>query len=453
MEHLRSSVLTQRIKREVWIVVAIMSFAMMKIEMFSSGTHGFVIALDVVFYSILLYTYKDIDVKRLTLLTAAVSPLFRMTVIWMSGTKLPDAALTALPDAVFFLTFGMVYYMASEYICGENFDIGAFVMTAFAGDLAGNTAELVVRSALINQSAFSYTIVGFAVFAAAARTVMAYSIIALLDWNTQLQLNVVRLREYRSMLAKSAILKDEIYLMNKNMADVENVMKKGYDLYEEMDREGYPEDTVGKMLEITKLTHEIKGDYRNVINVLNGLYDEDLARDRSSMHEIIHIEEANAKAYISAENIDADIITELSGDFIPEERYKLMSVIRNLLTNSIEAIADSNSCEHGIISLSQRLDETETGEKTCVIGVSDNGPGIPPRKRDKIFMEGYSTKFSHKTGHIQRGLGLPVVRSYIEEDMKGSIEIPDDKAGGAHFRITIPVNNRNELRPEGVSQQ
>ncbi len=64
--------------------------------------------------------------------------------------------------------------------------------------------------------------------------------------------------------------------------------------------------------------------------------------------------------------------------------------------------------------------------------VSDNGPGIPPADRDKLFMPYYSTK---RRGS---GLGLAIVRRIIAEH-GGSIEATDNTPTGTVFTVELPV--------------
>lgn len=428
-----------KLNKDLRIVIAIALSSLVNINFFSSGTHGFVLALDVAVYSIILYMYKGSGIFRTTCIAAVVSPLSRMLTIYSVGTPLKEAANQVLPDASFFIIFGTIYWFMMRYAFKGEHDLANFIITIVLADFGGNMCELLLRTIINHQSAFSEDVIGFTIFAAAARTVLAYSVIALLEWYSENRLNTERLKEYRELLTKSAIIQDEIYIMNKNMAEVEAVMKKGYDLYRELDEEGYPSDKVGKILEIAKLTHEIKGDYRNVITVLSGLYDDELGEENLSIGEIIRIEQDNAMALIRSKGLDAEVVVRIEHDFEAEGRYRMMSVIRNLLTNAIEAIEEKGSEKPGRITVTVRSDEAEDGKKLGIIDVTDNGPGINPKRKEKLFKEGYSTKFDHKTGYIQRGLGLPVVKSYVENDMGGTIEILDDLDKGAHFRITVPA--------------
>ena len=63
--------------------------------------------------------------------------------------------------------------------------------------------------------------------------------------------------------------------------------------------------------------------------------------------------------------------------------------------------------------------------------VADNGPGIPPAERDKLFLPYYSTK---RRGS---GLGLAIVRRIIAEH-GGNIEVADNVPRGTRFTIELP---------------
>ena len=63
--------------------------------------------------------------------------------------------------------------------------------------------------------------------------------------------------------------------------------------------------------------------------------------------------------------------------------------------------------------------------------VADDGPGIPPAEREKLFLPYYSTK---RRGS---GLGLAIVRRIIAEH-GGSIEATDNLPRGTRFTIELP---------------
>jgi signal transduction histidine kinase len=64
--------------------------------------------------------------------------------------------------------------------------------------------------------------------------------------------------------------------------------------------------------------------------------------------------------------------------------------------------------------------------------VADDGPGIDPADRDKLFVPHFSTK---KRGS---GLGLAIV-SRIVQDHYGAIRVEDIAPHGARFVVELPA--------------
>lgn len=71
----------------------------------------------------------------------------------------------------------------------------------------------------------------------------------------------------------------------------------------------------------------------------------------------------------------------------------------------------------------------------CVIAISDNGPGLPPELKDKIFEKFYRLPGSMAGG---TGLGLSIARGFVEAH-KGSIKAERRVEGGTRFTIRLPV--------------
>ena len=110
-------------------------------------------------------------------------------------------------------------------------------------------------------------------------------------------------------------------------------------------------------------------------------------------------------------------------------------VIQNLIINAKEAIPH----EKGTIAVSTR-DRTEgNGEEYVEIAVSNTGPPIPARIRERIFDPYFSTK---KAGS---GLGLAVAHSVVTRH-GGKIEVESAKGSGTTFRVLLPARPGRERR-------
>jgi signal transduction histidine kinase len=75
-----------------------------------------------------------------------------------------------------------------------------------------------------------------------------------------------------------------------------------------------------------------------------------------------------------------------------------------------------------------------------VLSVSDNGPGIAPEMRGRLF-EPYATTKAEGTG-----LGLAIVERIVAEH-GGEISVGDTPGGGATFVVKLPLSGPT-LLPE-----
>jgi two-component system sensor histidine kinase GlrK len=74
----------------------------------------------------------------------------------------------------------------------------------------------------------------------------------------------------------------------------------------------------------------------------------------------------------------------------------------------------------------------------AVIDVMDEGPGISPQERGRVFEPFYQGNTVY-TGPVKgTGLGLAIVREYATAH-QGSAEIIDDGNPGAHLRVVLPT--------------
>ncbi len=110
------------------------------------------------------------------------------------------------------------------------------------------------------------------------------------------------------------------------------------------------------------------------------------------------------------------------------DRGKVRLILDNLLSNAIKFTPRG-----GTISIHARAEREQ-----LVLDVMDSGPGIPPDERNRIFEAFYQGK-TPQGGHVKgTGIGLSVVTEFVNAH-GGSIEILEAKAGGAHFRVRLPL--------------
>ncbi|WP_461208642.1 sensor histidine kinase [Desulfocurvus sp. DL9XJH121] len=103
----------------------------------------------------------------------------------------------------------------------------------------------------------------------------------------------------------------------------------------------------------------------------------------------------------------------------------LRQVILNLLVNAAQALENG-----GEITVSVSRD----GGDGALVEVGDNGPGIPPEHRDRIFNPFFTTKPPGKG----TGLGLSVCLGIMDR-LGGAITVLDNPGGGARFVLRLPL--------------
>ncbi|HVN41404.1 MAG TPA: ATP-binding protein [Steroidobacteraceae bacterium] len=107
-------------------------------------------------------------------------------------------------------------------------------------------------------------------------------------------------------------------------------------------------------------------------------------------------------------------------------RTALAGAMVNLVVNAQQALQGA-----GLV----RLVAHEHPRGGVLISVSDNGPGIAPENRQRVFEPFFTLR---KGG---TGLGLAIVKSIIEAH-DGLIELRESDLGGACFEIWLPPANR-----------
>ena len=119
------------------------------------------------------------------------------------------------------------------------------------------------------------------------------------------------------------------------------------------------------------------------------------------------------------------------GDFEGLECFpsKLNQVIMNILTNSIQAVEEGKG-ELFIQTISSAI-----GIK---IIIKDNGKGIPPEVKKRMFEPFYTTK------DVGQGTGLGLSISYgIIERHNGNIDVITEAGKGTEFIISLPKTQLN----------
>ncbi|MBN1480183.1 GAF domain-containing protein [candidate division KSB1 bacterium] len=120
---------------------------------------------------------------------------------------------------------------------------------------------------------------------------------------------------------------------------------------------------------------------------------------------------------------------------IMAKSQSVREIVFNLLLNAIQAVKANG---HIQIVLSMAAGDTVQPSKDkklqfIKLSILDDGPGIPPNIRDRIYEPFYTSKT------VGTGLGLAIVKRNVEE-LSGTIHVQSDAERGTRFDIILPVN-------------
>ena len=141
-------------------------------------------------------------------------------------------------------------------------------------------------------------------------------------------------------------------------------------------------------------------------------------------------------------NSNIEVQLELAPDLprLRADADQFHQVLLNLIINAQQSLQDRPlpRCLH----VKSRFDD---GADRLVVTVADNGPGIPPELRVRVFEPYFTTK---PTG-IGTGVGLAVSLGIVEAH-GGTLTVDCPPAGGAVFTITLPVGAVGADRADAV---
>lgn len=140
--------------------------------------------------------------------------------------------------------------------------------------------------------------------------------------------------------------------------------------------------------------------------------------------------------------IDLDVEPNLPPDPCRIKGYPIdwESVLVNLITNAEWALRERKEIYQRKIRVTLRVEES-----WLVLTFDDNGIGIPVGHEERIFLPTFSTKRNDSGEIFGTGMGLTIVRNFVEQNTGGTITaVAKGDLGGASFRIRVPAASPEE---------
>lgn len=397
----------------------------------------FRISFAVILLPVLIMTLgKNISTVKICTVTAAIVLLFRTFLASSGIVDAPNLILHLWPNAIFYIAYGLIFtlFVPYKHTCSYQ----SLMIGLFTSDWASNLIELCIFESY-EPGSFTAQRLGILAAVALFRSILAsLFLLAESQYRTLLK-HEEHENRYRRLFLMTSALKNEIYFMKKNTEEIESIMGNAYRIYERLSlMEQIPDDMKQMSLAIARDVHEIKKDYIRIIQGIEQEISDEYDEKRMSFQDLLKILEATTYHLLEAKNTKIILDFVCSDDFMTEEHYELMAILKNIVNNAIEAIEGTRS--PGAIQISeQKINDVYE------FRIRDNGPGISEKHLPNIFKMGYSTKFDYKTGNIYRGVGLYGVKTTIEEKFGGTIEVDSVYGKGTTFLIRIPAESLEEV--------
>ncbi|AWW00757.1 hypothetical protein DJ013_01810 [Arcticibacterium luteifluviistationis] len=109
-------------------------------------------------------------------------------------------------------------------------------------------------------------------------------------------------------------------------------------------------------------------------------------------------------------------------------------VLLNLINNAFQAVDEQSKKGIEGYKPTVYLKTKLTAQSQLLIAITDNGPGVPPEIKDKIFQPFFTTKDTGKGTGLGLSLAYDIVKGH-----GGEIKVESVVGQGCEFRIEIPI--------------
>lgn len=401
------------------ILVVVFTTFMGQIYFTPFGT-DFRVTFAVAFLSIFMLAFRNLK-PFITINLIGISMMVVRSAVFVlnQNGNILDALSAYYPMLFFYLLYSLlfVYLDVRKFL----FSPTLLFLSLWLCDVIPNILEAIIRQEWKNIE--FERIVFIIVVIALSRTVFTMLVINIMNFYVQNMKEKELRRQFNEKLIMMSSLKTELFFLRKSQNDIEDAMRRSYSIYEKT--KDY--DDKMELLSIAKDIHEIKKDYSRVIAGIEKSTQES-SNMSMSFENILGVVVESNRNLSQQKNKKIDFLLRNSIYTEASDYYSFISIINNLIVNSIEAIKESGSI---------RINSHYISEETIRIIISDSGPGIEESDLDLIFQPGFSTKYNEANGIMSSGIGLTHVK-YLIDTMGGNIEVSSRIGIGTEFVVDIP---------------
>lgn len=415
------------------IIVSIISTLMSQVYI-NPYNSTFRLGMGVAVLTFLLLIFEDLSISLVTFSTSVCVFLFRslLEVFQNTNIDMTTIFLKHFPAAMFYISLGFILHQIN--IRRHRSQPILLIFFIAIADLISNIIEIVIREEY--NKLLAEHILNSLLITAFSRAIIAFILYTGARFFNLLILKEQHQKRYRELLLFTANMKAEIFFLKKTMEDVEKAMEDCFSIYRhlkgikenKLELEMDIDKLLDKSLSLSKDIHEIKKDNKRVVTGIERLIPKEGKNNIMELSAIFDILHDNTLRYIESIGKEIYIHFEYKDDIEVKEYYSLITVINNLINNSIDAIYGN-----GHIYIREYM-----MDDSIIFNVSDNGAGINEKDMEVIFEPGFSTKFNKKTGQMSTGIGLSHVKHIVEKYFDGKITVESKIGMGTNFYISIP---------------
>jgi two-component system, sensor histidine kinase YcbA len=413
------------------LMVGMFTAFMGQVNFYPFGT-DFRITVGVVMFTFLLLYFHSIPIVATSIVTGISVLLIRVGIdVFTNAVSIDAAAYKHIPALMYYISYGIIIEGSGFRKLFEKPIY--FIITLTAADIMSNFLELLIRNQS-NIKSFD-EIFSTIMLAAVIRSSLVLALFWIIKYYSLFITKEEHQKRYKELLLLTAKLKSEVFFLKKSMQDIEGAMVKSYSIYNTLKESGPidKEELKSIMADCLNLSidiHEIKKDYNRIVISMEKLMPASDIYKTMKMSEIFETIDDIFTRYLEVTNKEIKLNFEIEKDFKTSEYFIIMSIINNLIQNSIEACYRNDS----YVKVKCFIEEN-----MVIFNIEDNGRGIKDKERELIFEPGFTTKFNPETGQVSTGLGLAHIK-ILSEHLKGKVSLNNEIEGITLFELELPKN-------------
>lgn len=381
-----------------------------------------------VFFFLLLFLSKN-RIVLAGLITGISVYIFRLVIdgLVIEPYDFSESFFRRFPALFYYIIYSFVFYLFKvKFYYQPVLLIGILGMFT---EITAQAVELTIQYYLIGAEINLESVWQIAIIAIFRSffVVSFYSMIVL--YESKIREEEIKNKNEHLLLLLSSLYEERIHI-KKTLKNAEKITKESYEVYRSLKQEEISKEDRIKLAErILKVAgdiHDIKKDNQRIYAGLSKLISSEKFSDFMYMGDLLQIIVNSNRKYALSLGKKIDFIWKTSLTNEKFEVFLLLSLLNNLVANSIEAIDQTGEI---IIEASGQQD-------IIIIEVLDSGSGIQDKYAQIIYKPGFSLKFN-QDGSSSSGLGLSyskeIIRNYGGELYHQSIE-----NRGTKFTIEIP---------------